>query len=242
MKVEESVMAYVISVISGKGGVGKSTTAIGLAEALCSLGEKVLLVDGDLQFGYDHVLLGKNPTCSIQDVINKTCKPEHATIEIRKNLFLLPTSNMGRMKMTEGFLDPYEGQYSFIVVDLPAGDVDEMFAFYDIVCAVIEPRAASISVVKSLYSKLIDMNPNANFVALMNKLTKKDRMNYETVLSNINVPIIGYISDDPECTTLGCNNHYSLKNTKNFKYYVNSAKWFRDNNTPIIKPKKGWFL
>jgi len=41
-------MTYTIAVLSGKGGVGKTTISINLASALLSLGRRVVLVDGDL--------------------------------------------------------------------------------------------------------------------------------------------------------------------------------------------------
>lgn len=235
-------MAFVICVMSGKGGVGKSTTAIGLAEAFNSLGKKTLLVDADLQFGYDHVLLGKNPTCTIQDALKGRCLPEHALIEVRKNLFLLPTSNESSddTRIDEGFLDSYESSFEIIVVDLPAGCVSDTFAFYDLLVVVVEPRAASISIVKGLHNRIIDINPNANFVAVMNKLSRRDRLNYETVLNGLDIPIIGYISDDPDCTLLGCENHYSMRGSRVYKYYVNTASHII-NGTPISKPKRGWF-
>ncbi|MCG2839992.1 Mrp/NBP35 family ATP-binding protein [Sandaracinobacter sp. RS1-74] len=49
---------HIIGVGAGKGGVGKSTIAAGLALALCRRGLKVGLLDGDIQGPSLHILLG----------------------------------------------------------------------------------------------------------------------------------------------------------------------------------------
>ncbi|WP_368420078.1 AAA family ATPase, partial [Rhodovarius sp.] len=48
----------VLGVASGKGGVGKTVLAIGLAQALAEAGERVLLIDADLGLANVDVQLG----------------------------------------------------------------------------------------------------------------------------------------------------------------------------------------
>ena len=63
-------MSRTISVVSGKGGVGKTISAINLAHALFSQGKDVLLVDGDLNSPNLHHYLGGEIVYSIHDVLN----------------------------------------------------------------------------------------------------------------------------------------------------------------------------
>ena len=51
-------MTKVVAVTGGKGGTGKSTFAILLANKLRARGEKVVLADLDVECPNDHLLLG----------------------------------------------------------------------------------------------------------------------------------------------------------------------------------------
>jgi pilus assembly protein CpaE len=59
----------VVSVFAGKGGCGKSTVATNLAVTLAGGGQRVLLVDLDLQFGDVAIMLGLDPERGISDAV-----------------------------------------------------------------------------------------------------------------------------------------------------------------------------
>lgn len=124
---------HVILVLSGKGGVGKSTVSVNLASALAGKGKNVGLLDLDIHGPNIPKMLG------IEDqrpaVPEKVIEPVHVTgnLSVMSMAFLLPDTTTpviwrGPMKMgaIQQFLTEVNwGQLDYLVVDLPPGTGDE---------------------------------------------------------------------------------------------------------------------
>ncbi|MCK5894941.1 MAG: P-loop NTPase [Endozoicomonadaceae bacterium] len=63
----------VAAISSGKGGVGKTSFSINLAEALSRAGNRVLLMDADFNLANVHLMLGQTPDKTIADVMSGRC-------------------------------------------------------------------------------------------------------------------------------------------------------------------------
>ena len=88
-------MAKIISLVNQKGGVGKTTTAVNLANYLASMGKFVLLVDLDPQgnattgFG----LVNNRKVKTIYDVLNGNCNFDEAIQKTKiNNLYIVPSN------------------------------------------------------------------------------------------------------------------------------------------------------
>jgi len=124
---------HVILVLSGKGGVGKSTVSVNLAYALANHGKKVGLLDLDFHGPSIPKMLGiedQRPT-----VLANIIEPVHVTgnLAVMSMAFLLPDTSTpvvwrGPMKMgaIQQFLAEVNwGALDYLVVDLPPGTGDE---------------------------------------------------------------------------------------------------------------------
>lgn len=61
--------AYVITITSGKGGVGKTSVAINLAMQLASMNKRVVIIDADMGLANVEVMLGIRPKYDLGDVM-----------------------------------------------------------------------------------------------------------------------------------------------------------------------------
>lgn len=95
----------VISVASSKGGIGKSTVAIGLSQALAAAGHKVLLADLDFGNACLDLLLGVEDDVlyTVADAAEGRCPASSAVIKLRENenLCLLPAPAGGTRTCTD---------------------------------------------------------------------------------------------------------------------------------------------
>lgn len=125
-------MAHVISIASGKGGVGKSVVAANLALVLAQKGKQVVLADLDVGGADAHVLVGLlNPPLTLTDFLNHRIEQLDnlaQRLPIHPNLRIIPgtgdtlaTANMSysqKKRLIRNFQDIHA---DVIVVDIGAG-------------------------------------------------------------------------------------------------------------------------
>jgi septum site-determining protein MinD len=86
-------MAKVYAIISGKGGVGKTTTAINLGTALNNLGEDVIILDANLTTPNIGIHLGAPIVpITLNHVLNNQAKIEDAIYEHESGTKIMPAS------------------------------------------------------------------------------------------------------------------------------------------------------
>eukprot|EP00828_Plagiopyla_frontata_P041389 TRINITY_DN5884_c0_g2_i10.p2 TRINITY_DN5884_c0_g2~~TRINITY_DN5884_c0_g2_i10.p2 ORF type:complete len:522 (-),score=93.53 TRINITY_DN5884_c0_g2_i10:1609-3174(-) len=127
----------IITVTSGKGGVGKSNFVVNLAIELQKKNKKVLIFDADLGMGNDDVLLGLYPKHNIFDIIFNSLKMQDIIIEGPAGISLIPAgSGINRVQelSTEernlllNELEKLE-EYDYLLMDTGAGISKDILSF-----------------------------------------------------------------------------------------------------------------
>ncbi|MBR56513.1 MAG: flagellar synthesis regulator FleN [Myxococcales bacterium] len=120
----------VLTVASGKGGVGKTHLSVNVAVCLADMGYRVLVVDGDLGLANVNVLLGINPGYHAGHLLDGTQPFDKVVDEIEENLHILPAGSamvqMAELDMASQVrllerLDLYRRPYDFVLIDASAG-------------------------------------------------------------------------------------------------------------------------
>ena len=131
-----------ICVLGPKGGTGKTLTSCNLAIALAEMGQQVLIIDLDLQFGDVALCLGASPEKTMYDLI---LSGGSLDLEKLQAYVVVHPSGVTRSSrpsrpdqasvVTPDFLrDVYaiaRAHYDFIVVDTPPGFTAEVIAAID---------------------------------------------------------------------------------------------------------------
>jgi ATP-binding protein involved in chromosome partitioning len=121
---------HIIAIASGKGGVGKSTTAVNLALALAEKGVKVGILDADIYGPNQPQMLGVSEKPTSKD--GKTLEPVYAHgIQSMSIGYLIDinTPMIWRGPMATGALqqllnDTHWDNLDYLIVDLPPGTGD----------------------------------------------------------------------------------------------------------------------
>jgi len=88
----------IVSIASGKGGVGKTNLALNLALAIGQSGKSVCLFDADLGLSNVDILLGVEPQQTLEDILFSGARVEDCLLPIRPGVHLLAgSSGVARM-------------------------------------------------------------------------------------------------------------------------------------------------
>lgn len=174
--------ARVISITSGKGGVGKSSVVANLALACAAQGQKVLLLDGDFGLANLDILFDLRTRGSLHDVLHHGKDPSEILAKVSPLVDVLPAAS-GILEMTKIDLDQkarllevmqdLEKNYDVIFIDTGAGISDEVTwlnsSAHEIV-VVSTPEPTSIADAYALIKVVYQKHKIKDFKLLVNQV------------------------------------------------------------------------
>jgi septum site-determining protein MinD len=149
-------LASIIVVTSGKGGVGKTTSAAAFATGLAQKGHKTVVIDFDVGLRNLDLIMGceRRVVFDFINVINDGIRLNQALIRDKRvdTLYILPTSQTRdkdalSIKDVEHVLDELRQSFDYIVCDSPAGiERGALLALYfaDEAIVVTNPEVSSV--------------------------------------------------------------------------------------------------
>ena len=130
--------AKVMSITSGKGGVGKTHTTVNVGLALAKLGKRVMVLDADLGLANINILLGFKPKATLQQVISGKCSLKDVLVSHAAGFDIIPAASgipeltnlseeerMFLMSVFEEMADCYD----YLLIDTAAGIGDNVLHF-----------------------------------------------------------------------------------------------------------------
>ncbi len=181
---KEQKHTKIISITSGKGGVGKSTISANIAFMLSEMGYKVALLDADFGLANLDIILNTRVKQNLVDVLNDRCKLEDIIIDINENLKLIPGDSgdeIFKFKdsiLAEKFLadaDKLLGDLDYLIIDTGAGISkanQAILAESDEVVVVTMPDPSAIT---DAYATIKVCSKFLNSVSLLLNFTKNQK-------------------------------------------------------------------
>ena len=208
-----SSIKKVIGVVSGKGGVGKTTTSANLGCGLAIQGKKVALVDADIGLRNLDVVMGleNRIVYDLVDVVEGNCRLKQALIKDKRyeGLFLLPAAQtrdkdaVSPEQMQKLCENLKEEGFDYILIDCPAG-IEQGFknaiAGADRAVVVTTPEVSAVRDADRIIG-LLEANGLNNPTLIVNRLRidlvkRGEMMNIEDVTEILAVDILGVVPDD----------------------------------------------
>ncbi|MEW9923864.1 MinD/ParA family protein [Clostridium butyricum] len=212
---QKNNISKIITVTSGKGGVGKSNFVVNLAITLQRSGKKVLIFDADLGMGNDDVLMGLYPKHNIFDIIFTDLTLKDIIIEGNEGVALIPAgSGLNKVhELTENerqlFLSKLSelDEFDYILMDTGAGVSRDILAFISAseeLIIITTPEPTSLTDAYSLAKAADHFKLKDNAKVIVNKAFSKEegietfnKFNRAvTKFLNIKIEYLGYILDD----------------------------------------------
>lgn len=202
----------VITLTSGKGGVGKTTATANIGVALAAEGKKVVCIDGDIGLRNLDVILGleNRIVYDLVDVIEGRCRLRQAMIKDKHlpDLYLIPAAQTRDKTAVSPsdmvrICDELREEHDFILIDSPAG-IERGFrnaiAPADEVIILTNPEISAVRDADRIIG-LVEAEEKDTPSLIINRINpgmvqRGDMLAAEDVLELLAIELVGLIPED----------------------------------------------
>ncbi len=206
--------ATVVTITSGKGGVGKTTATANVAAALAAEGHKVVCIDADIGLRNLDVILGleNRIVYDLVDVIEGRCRLRQAMIRDKRlpTLYLIPAAQTRDKSAVSPsdmvrLCNELRSEVDWILLDSPAG-IERGFrnaiAPADVVLVITNPEISAVRDADRIIG-LIEAEEKGPARLIVNRLKPEmvrrgDMLAIEDVVELLAVDLIGVVPDDEQ--------------------------------------------
>ena len=251
----------VVTITSGKGGVGKTTTTANLGIALASLGQKVVCIDSDIGLRNLDVVLGleNRIVYDLVDAIEGRCRLPQAMIRDKRfeTLFLIPAAQtrdktaVSPSDMVK-LCDSLREEMDWIIIDSPAG-IERGFrnalAPADEVIVITNPEVSAVRDADRIIG-VVEADETGPAKLIINRINlsmvkRGDMISAEDVVELLAIPIIGIVPEDEAVLVSTNHGHPVVLNEKSRagRSFMNIAARLNGEDVPWLEldEKNGFF-
>jgi flagellar biosynthesis protein FlhG len=205
----------IITVASGKGGVGKTSIAINLAIAFAKFGRDTVVMDADLGLANVNIVLGVIPKYNLYNVLKGQKTLKEIIVETPQGVKMIAgasgfyqLANLDK-EQKDIFIKGLEELESsdIIVIDTGAGVSDNVLSFVcaaDEVVIVTTPEPTSITDAYGIIKSIAARSPNSSLKLIVNRVNSviEGRKVAERVINiagqflNMKVENLGFVYED----------------------------------------------
>lgn len=196
----------VLVVTSGKGGVGKTTTALNLGVALRGDGHSVALVDADLGMANLALMLGIDTEPTLHDVLAGAATIEEATVEEVEGFGVVPGGrDLGDFAAIDpgglrAVIDTLAKGFEYVVVDAGPGlhyESTKPIEAADGVLLVTTPTDTAVGDTRKI-AELAGLMEGSIFGAVLNRA--RDDTDPDAVAARLDVEVLAVVPEDRAVT------------------------------------------
>ena len=205
--------AVIVTITSGKGGVGKTTVTANLSVSLAMLGQRVVAIDTDIGLRNLDVVMGleNRIVYDLVDVVEGHCRLRQALIRDKRlsELYLIPAAQTRdktavNPQQMVSLCEQLRPEFDYILIDSPAG-IEQGYrnavAPADRVVIVTTPEVSAVRDADRIVG-LVEAGQKGHPTLIINRLNpamvrREQMLSTTDVVEILAIDLIGVIPEDP---------------------------------------------